>query len=63
MPIIERMKQIILTLESSYGQVSLLWIIASLIYSLGAVIARAMYHIFAVHYYLHLRNEWVEEKK
>lgn len=62
-PLLERMKWLILTIEGSYGQISLNGCIICCIYSLSSVLSRAMFHIFSVHYYLHLRDEWEERKK
>lgn len=60
---VSRMKSLIFILEGSYGQITLTGIVFCGIYSLSSVITRAMFHIFSVHYYLHLRDEWEEEKK
>lgn len=62
-PLLERMKSLIFTIEASYGQISFTGIVICFIYSLSSVISRAMFHIFSVHYYLHLRDEWEENKK
>lgn len=62
-PLVDRMKTLVLTIEASYGQISFTGVVICLIYSLSSVITRAMFHIFSVHYYLHLRDEWEESKK
>ena len=62
-PLTERMKSLLVTIEGSYGQISLTGIIICLIYSISSVISRWMFHIFSVHYYLHLRDEWEEHQK
>ncbi|GAB0175145.1 MAG: hypothetical protein HHAS10_10240 [Candidatus Altimarinota bacterium] len=60
---VNRMKSLILILEESYGKITLSGIVLCGIYSLSSVVTRAMFHIFSVHYYLHLRDEWEEGKK
>lgn len=55
--IVPRMKELIIVLESKYGEVSFAWFFLSFVYSLSSVISRGLFHIFFVRYYMDVREE------